>query len=443
MPTGSPLSEAGGVDAVGRQEDVAGAGRGRRAVVIGAGIVGTATAARLQGAGFQVTLVDKGGVGAGCSAGNLGGIAVTEVVPQARVATFLKVPRWLLDPKGPLTIRMGDILKVAPWLARFLASGTPGRVEKTAAALSLLLTRSARDFSSLMAEADAADLIGSLDCLALYDTSHEIAADKWSFELRARHGVPCTAVSGSELRELEPELAHDFAGGWVFDGWHHVWDPLAAVEALAKLATQRGAEIRVGDVTGFARRDDGTVSAVSLRGDNAIPTDLVIVTAGAWSHELATALGDTLPLIAERGYHTMFPNPGVAPKRQIIYGPQGFGITPLNQGLRVGGSVEIADIDTPPDPRRAAILVEKAKRVFPRFDASNPEPKIWMGARPATPDSRPVIGASPSARNVIYACGHGHLGLTMSGTTADLVTGLAVGRAPNIDLAPFGIERFV
>ena len=412
------------------------------AAIIGAGIVGAAVAARLAGAGTRVTLLDRTGVGAGCSAGNLGGIAVTEIVPQATLGTFLKVPKWLLDPNGPLTIRGGDIVHVLPWLARFLYSGRPGNVEATASAMSVLMTRAAADFSSLLREAGALDLLGDVDCLALYDTSHEMAADRWAFELRARHGLPCTEVNGEELQELEPELAHDFAGGWVYDGWRHIWDPLAAVEALAQLAVARGADVRVGAVSGFARRDDGSVSAVSLRGEGAVPVDLVVIAAGAWSDTLADALGETLPMVAERGYHTMFPEPGVSPKRQIIYGPQGFGITPLRQGLRVGGSAEVGRPDAPPSPHRASILVEKAKRVYPRFDASRPASDIWMGPRPATPDSRPVIGRSRTARNVIYACGHGHLGLTLSATTADLVTSLATDRPLNLDLSPFDVGRF-
>ena len=408
-------------------------------VVIGAGVVGMSCAWHLARRGADVTVVDPLGPGEGCSFGNIGGVAVTEVAPGSLPGLWSKAPGWLLDPKGPLAVRWAHLPRLAPWLVRFLLAGRRSRVEEIARDLGRLLVHAHEDFAGLLAQVGRSELLGDRDCIAVYDTAAEMAADAYAYDLRARNGFPCRTVSAGELVELEPAIAPDLAGGRVYEGWHNVSDPHAVVLAIAEDYTRQGGTVRRGEAAGFVR-DGARVTAVVLANGERIAADHVVVAAGAWSHRLARLLGDRVPLESERGYHTMLPEPGVEVTRSLIYAPQGFGLTPMSAGLRVGGSVELAGLDAAPDYARADVLVEKARRLLPGLDTTR-GPR-WAGHRPATPDSMPVIGLAGDVANVAYAFGHGHLGLTLGPLTGRLVAELIVAGKPSIDLTAFSATRF-
>ena len=165
-----------------------------------------------------------------------------------------------------------------------------------------------------------------------------------------------------------------------------------------------------------------------------------MIAAGAWSHRLARHLGDRIPLETERGYNTTLPVGAFELKRQLVFSRHGFVVTPLEDGIRVGGAVEFAGLERAPNYARSKAMLEKAQRFMPGLNGSGG--REWMGYRPSLPDTLPVIGASPGAPNVLYAFGHGHLGLTQSAATGRLIADLVSGQAPAIDLSPFRPDRF-
>ena len=169
-------------------------------------------------------------------------------------------------------------------------------------------------------------------------------------------------------------------------------------------------------------------------------TGQLVIAAGAWSHLLAKNLGERIPLETERGYNTTLPKTAFDVKRQLIFSGHGFVITPLDTGLRVGGAVELGGIERPPNYARSKALLEKAKVFLPGLDPAGG--REWMGFRPSLPDSLPVIGGARKSPSIVYAFGHGHLGLTQSAATGRLIRDLVLGQTPPIDLAPFSPQRF-
>ncbi len=408
-------------------------------IIIGAGIVGMCCAWHLRRRNVEVTVIDRLEPGMGCSFGNIGGIAVTEVAPMSIPGLLTKVPGWLMDPLGPLTVRWSYLPKLAPWLIRFLAAGREKEAERIAAAAATLFRHAAEDFGSILHELNAPELLGKDSCVAVYDTKTQFDGDTWAYDLRARNGFPCTPVSGAELVDLEPEIAPDFAAGRVYEGWYNVTDPYRVVTTVAEDFVRNGGTIRKAEVVDIIR-EGGLTTGVRLADGTQMACNNLVIACGAWSHKIARMLGDKVSLETERGYHTTISDPGISPSREIVYGPQGFGISPMDSGIRVGGSVELGGLDAPPNYKRAKVLVEKATRVYPGLRTAGGSE--WMGHRPATPDSLPVLGRATSFGNAFYAFGHGHVGLTLGPTTGRLVADLVLDGKTDVDLAPFSVDRF-
>jgi len=238
---------------------------------------------------------------------------------------------------------------------------------------------------------------------------------------------------------MEPDLAPIFSRAVYKPGWNHVVDPHRVVTGLAERFQRDGGEIRRGRVTAIEVGAEGP-RAVVLEDGARLQVERLVIAAGAWSHKLAERLGSRVPLESERGYHATLPAPGVRLNRVIEVGGHRFVIVPMAMGLRVAGTVEFAGLQAPPDYRRARRLVEKAARVLPGLNGEGASE--WMGHRPSTPDSLPVIGPSPHVSGVYYAFGHGHLGLTFAATTARMIADMIAGRPAPVDPTPYRIDRF-
>lgn len=408
-------------------------------VIIGAGIVGMSCALFLQHDGHAVTVVDRLDPGLGCSYGNAAGVALSEIVPISKPGLMTTVPKWLLDPKGPLSIRPSYFPTVMPWLLRFMAAGKAHRVSALAEAAASLSHKARDDFGIVLKAADAQDMLFCDFCAAIYDHEHEFRNNKWQWDLRAENGFPYRKISGAELHELEPDVSADAGCALIMDGWRNIKDPYRLVTMMAERFQGDGGTLVKGEVRSIETADRA-VSSVRLADGASLSGDRLVIAAGAWSHRLAKPLGSSVPLEADRGYNKTMPNTGIALKRQLVYESAGIAITPLPQGLRIGGAVEFAGVDAAPDYRRSDYLVEKAKRILPGLKDTSGEK--WMGPRPGLPDFVPVISGSPHFGNLFYAFGHGHLGLTWGPTTGRLIADMITGRPIDIDMTPFRVDRF-
>lgn len=407
-------------------------------IIVGAGIIGTAIAHALQRRGRQVVLVDRDRHGRGASFGNMASIAVTEFMPASRPSVWRQIPGWMLDPEGPVRVRPGYMPKLVPWFLRFIAASRPARLRALEAQGAALCARALDDTLALLRETGLEGEISKEGCLSLYSDAAEFRADRDHIEILERFGFPHEVLGRDAIRDLEPELSDRIEMAVLFPQNRSVRDPYRLVLALAERFTGLGGRFVAGEVTGFVRSD--RVRQVLLKDGRRLAADEVVIAAGAYSGRLSRLLGEPIPLETERGYHTHVLRPGLTLRHSIIWPARAFMVTPTAGGIRVGGTVEMAGLDAPPDYRRAKVTVRRAREALPNLRCE--EVTEWMGHRPALPDTVPILSASARTKGVFYATGHGHLGLTHAATTARLMGQLITGAPTDLDLAPYRVDRF-
>jgi len=408
-------------------------------IVIGAGIVGTATARALQRAGHAVTLVDSGEPGKATSYGNAGFIAIDHVLPLARPSILKRVPQMLTDRSGPLTVHPPSIPSLVPWMARFAR-----------AAYSAAEVRKGTDsFGALMAEANIAwqaeiqasglgELFRSRGALYVYESEASFADGAEERDLQKAKGTDFEIVDGDRARELAPGLSSHIVRGVYYPRGMHTINPYKVVVALAERFANDGGTVMRGRVRGFAREGD-RVTAVVLT-DQDLPAKAVVIAAGRASGELTRLLGFNAPLVAERGYHVMLAPDNVRFDLPVSPAERGFFITPMDEGLRVAGTVELAAPHQPPSWHRADLLVKHLKAIFPGVGGA--EQSRWIGERPSLPDFRPAIGRAPRLANVYCGYGHQHVGLTLATATGRLIARQMEGEELPTTLAACDPGRF-
>jgi D-amino-acid dehydrogenase len=407
-------------------------------VVIGAGIIGVTAALALQAEGRQVRLIDRRGVAAETSRGNAGAFAFSDVEPLATPGVMRKAPGWLLDPLGPLSVPLAYAPRIAPWMWHFWRASRPARYEAAVAAQAGLMHLSRAALDRLIVRVDGEPMMRREGQLQLYQGTAAFRASLPAWELRRTHGIRFELLeSPGAIAEIQPGLSPRFVRAGFTPDWMNTTDPARWTEHLAERLRAAGGRIDTSEVLGLRQTADGVEIATAT---GPLHASQVVLAAGAWSHRLAAGLGDRIPLETERGYNTTFPTASVDVRTHLTFAEHGFVVSRIGDGLRVGGAVELGGLDLPPNMRRAATLVAKAAGFLPGLDTAGGTQ--WMGFRPSLPDSLPVIGKAPRADRVIYAFGHGHLGLTQSAGTAELVAALAAGRAPALPLSPYAPTRF-
>jgi D-amino-acid dehydrogenase len=411
------------------------------ATIIGAGIVGVSTAAFLQRAGYRVTIVDRLPPGEGCSFGNAGGLAFAEIMPTIHPKMLLKIPGWLLDPLGPLTIRWSYLPKALPWFLAAARNGLPHRVKVITAARADLGLRVVSDFETLLKDAGHHDLMVYRETLRLFDNEKQFASETEERAIKKAHGFECETFTGDEVREMEPAVSKNVTHGAFHGGWYFVTNPQRVVTSIAENIVRNGGEVVSDDVMRI-ETEGGIASMLQLKSGKTIDLDKLVICAGAYSHMLAKQLGDKVLLEAERGYHMVLPNAGITLSRSLTYARTPAAATPMDMGLRLAGTDEFAGLDAAPNYARADALWQVFKKVLPGMNAPDATTTRWMGRRPGTPDSLPVIGPSKKVSNVWYGFGHGHMGLTWGPTTGRHISEMMEGARSNINLAPFRVDRF-
>ncbi|WP_288253574.1 FAD-dependent oxidoreductase [uncultured Hydrogenophaga sp.] len=407
--------------------------------VIGTGIVGACSAAWLQRDGHQITFVDPLEPGEACSFGNAGSLSPSACLPVGMPGMWRKVPKWLLDPLGPLTVRTGYLPRVMPWLVRMLRHSTPQEVTRIAGALQTLLQPIFDCYGPLLDHAKANELVRRTGCLYVYSSREAAAQWKWGMNLRRSLGVNLVDVEREELEALEPDLKGQFRFGILAPDNGSTLDPSQLVKALCRQALRDGARHDHRSVTGF-EREGRRVTGLRMDSGEPLAVDGVVIAAGAWSGALAAQLGDRVPLETQRGYHVTVRSSNLTLRHTVMASEANLMINPMAMGLRLAGTVEFAGLKRAPNYERAQALLRQGLRLFPHLDTSNVTQ--WMGHRPCMPDSLPVIDRSRDTDNAWMAFGHGHMGMCMGATTGREVAHLVAGRPTQVDLAPFSASRF-
>jgi D-amino-acid dehydrogenase len=406
--------------------------------VIGAGVIGISAALELQRRGHKVLVIDAEGVAQGASFGNAGAFAFTDVLPLATPRIMRQAPRWLFDPLGPLSIPPSYALRIAPWLFKFWRASRPEKFATATTAQSQLMALARHAVERQIAFADCAHLVVREGQLQLYDTKRSFKASLPDWALRKSHGIAFDIIQdAATLAAIQPGLNAKFQHGVFTPAWMNTVNPKSWVDHLAAVFCQIGGEITTTKAHAINVDEYGVRITTS---DTPIRSKQVVIAAGAHSHILARNLGDRIPLETERGYNTSLPSGAFDLRTHLSFASHGFVVSKLDDGVRVGGAVELGGLDAPPNYKRATHLLNKASEFLPNLKTAGGTQ--WMGFRPSLPDSLPVISRARHAPDVIYAFGHGHLGLTQSAATAELVADLAENKPPAIDVAPFSAERF-
>ncbi|MBR0649581.1 FAD-binding oxidoreductase [Roseomonas terrae] len=417
----------------------------RHVAIIGAGIVGACSAVEAIRRGHRVTIIDPADPGGeqAASYGNGCWLSPMSVIPPAFPGLWKKVPKFLMDPLGPLAIRWSYFPAVAPWLLRYLRAGwTWDRVERAARALRPLVVDAPALHHRLAEEAGVSHLIERRGLIYIYPDRTAFAAEAMAWEIRHRVGVRWIELDADMLRQREPDLDRRYTFGVLVEEGGHCTDPGAYTAALVAHAVGQGAELRRAAATGFDIAGGRLRAVRTDQGD--IPADAAVIAAGAHAKPLAAAAGNRVPLETERGYHAEIVDPEVSPRHGLMPSDGKMSVMRTANGLRCAGQVEIAGLAAAPNWKRAEILRNHLVSCFPGLprDLPTERVKVWMGHRPSMPDGMPCLGLSSATPDVIHAFGHGHTGLVAGARTGRIVADLLAGRPAEIPIEAFDPRRF-
>ncbi|HEX5044470.1 MAG TPA: FAD-dependent oxidoreductase [Candidatus Polarisedimenticolaceae bacterium] len=411
---------------------------GTRVTVVGAGVIGSATALELARRGLAVTVLDRGGIAAGCSRGNAGWLTPCFSTPLPAPGVLTGSLKWLLDPESPLRIAPSLRPDWLRWMARFVASARATPYQAGTEALLALSRYSFQAYRALDAGAPGSFGFAQRGLLLVAQDPHVLAHAAMEAERMGRLGIRWERLDPDEVRSLEPALRLPVAGGIFYPDEAHC-EPELAVRALARAAEAAGARFATAEVLGFDL-GNGRVTALHTTAGK-VESDQVVLATGSWSKTLGRALGLRLPVLGGKGYTVLLEDVAPLPSLPIkLYEPR-VALTPRATGLRVAGTLELVDGDESVSRRRveavlraglAALGVKETPRIV----------EVWRGLRPCTPDGLPIIGRARGIDNLVLATGHQMCGLHTAPGTARLAADLLMGAPPTFDPRPFRADRF-
>jgi D-amino-acid dehydrogenase len=408
------------------------------AIVIGAGVAGLSTALYLQRGGVDVAVIDPLPPAGGASFGNAGLLSPDTAVPIALPGMLRKVPGWLTDPLGPLSVRPAYFPRAMPWLMQWIKSGKLDRVMAISDAMRALHRDSLGCWQELLGPSLYRDLIRPAGQVQVWEGGADTANAAVERQVRERHGIRADALTQDDLRQMFPGIAREVTRGLLVPGNGFTVSPARSVRGLGELFLHEGGALINERAMKLIPQPGGGWMVMTNTANRTAPH--VVVATGAWSRQLLDPLGVKVSLETERGYHAMIFDPEIQPALPISNKTRAFGVTPMEDGLRVAGTVEIAGLDAAPNEERAKILVQHARRMFPGL--SGEKVRYWMGHRPSTPDSLPILGAAPRHPGLHLAFGHGHFGMTGGPPSGRLVARGILGQPTGIDPAPYAAQRF-
>ena len=403
--------------------------------IVGAGIQGVCNALFLQKKGFQVTLFDRDEPGNSASYGNAGHFSPYASIPINRPDILPDVPAMLLSSRGPLALKWGYVYRMMPWFLKFILNCSKDRMLHTAKYMHQILDIALPAFDELFEDVDISGLVESNGILYFWNDKN-LKSRELEIKIRDDLGVKQQLVTPKEIHDLEPNIKPVYHGGVYYDYARHARNPKKILIKLFENYLSKGGKFLKLNIQDLNFDEKKPV----IRSDTQrFVFDKLVIACGAFSKKLTDKLHENIPLDTERGYHIHFKNFDHLIKRPIIYLNRGFGMTPMEQGLRVVGTVEFGGLENPLTKSRIKNLIENAKELLDGLPDHEDE---WLGFRPTLPDFLPVLGPSKNYNNVYYSFGHHHLGWTLGAISGKIISKMISNEKTNLDLKPYSSLRF-
>jgi len=404
--------------------------------IVGAGIQGVCSALFLQKKGYQVTLFDRDEPGGNsASYGNAGHFSPYASVPLNRTDVLTDVPAMLLSSRGPLALKWNYVPKMIPWFLKFLLNCRKEKMMHTAKNMHQILNQSLPAFDELFENIDLEGLVENKGVLYIW-TDQNLKSRELENKIREELGVKQQLLNPKEIHDLEPNIKPFYHGGVFYDYARHTRNPKKILIKLLDNFIERGGKFLKLNIQKVDF--DGEKPVLRSEAQRFI-FDKLVIACGAFSKKLTDMLYENIPLDTERGYHVHFKDCEHLISRPVVYANRGFGITPMEQGLRVVGTVEFGGLNNPLSKSRVKNLILNAKDMLDGLPEHKDE---WLGFRPSLPDFLPIIGPSKNYKNVFYSFGHHHLGWTLGAISGKIISKMIAGENINLDLQPYNSIRF-
>ena len=403
--------------------------------IIGAGIQGVCTALFLQKKGYQVTLFDRDEPGNAASYGNAGHFSPYASVPFNRPDVITDVPAMLFSSRGPLALKWNYVPKMIPWFIKFLLNCRKEKMMHTAKNMHQILSLSLPAFDELFDDISLDGLVENKGVLYIW-TDQNLKSRELENQIRKELGIKQQLLNPKEIHDLEPNIKPFYHGGVYYDYARHAKNPKKILIKLFENFIEKGGKFLKLNIKNIDFDDEKPV----IRSETQrFIFDKLVIACGAFSKKLTDMLHENIPLDTERGYHVHFKNCEHLISRPVVYANRGFGMTPMEQGLRVVGTVEFGGLQNPLSKSRVKNLILNAKDMLDGLPEHKDE---WLGFRPSLPDFLPVIGPSKNYKNVFYSFGHHHLGWTLGAISGKIISIMIDNENTNMDLQPYSSIRF-
>jgi D-amino-acid dehydrogenase len=403
--------------------------------VIGAGIQGVCNALFLQKKGFKVTLFDRDEPGNSATYGNAGHFSPYASVPLNRPDVIADIPAMLASSRGPLALKWNYVHKMIPWFLRFLLNCSERKMMHTAKNMHQILDLALPAFDELFEEIELNGLVENKGIIYVWNDQN-LKSRELEIKIRKELGVKQQLLSPKDIHDLEPNIKPFYHGGVFYDYARHTRNPKKILLKLFDNFLKKGGKFLKLNIKDINFDDDKPV----IRSETQrFIFDKLVISCGVFSKRLTDKLHENIPMDTERGYHVHFKGFDHLISRPVVYANRGFGMTPMEQGLRVVGTVEFGGLDNPLSKSRIKNLIMNAKDMLDGLPEHEDE---WLGFRPTLPDYLPVLGPSKNYKNVFYSFGHHHLGWTLGAISGKIVSKMISNENTNLNLSAYSSSRF-
>ncbi len=408
--------------------------------IIGSGIQGVCIGLQLVKKGISVTIFDRHDPMSlafkAASYGNAGHFSPYAVLQFNRPDILYDVPKMLLSSYGPLSLKWNYAPKLLPWFFNYLKFFNKKSMLHTAKYMHQILSLSNDAYEELFKEINVTNLVEKKGIIYVW-TNKNLKSRELEIKIRNDLGIEQKLLTQKEILDLEPNLSPVFDAGVIYESAMHARDPHGILKEIFKLYLKKGGKFIQEDIKFLQQNGENQTVIISEKSNYNF--EKTVIASGAFSKNLTDQLGENIPLDTERGYHVHFKNMQHLITRPVIFLDRGFGMTPMNQGLRAVGTVELGGLKNPLSKKRIDYITRCAKELLPQLKKHEDE---WLGFRPTLPDFLPIIGPSLKNKNIIYAFGHHHLGWTLGAVTGKIVSGIVAEEKTNLDLTPYSSSRF-